>query len=387
MTKPRARMWGLIGLVALVAIIVGGILAFRTAVGVLKGKVVQALGPGSEIKELKVGWSGVEVEGLRIKGSPGWPAKDALRAERVTIVPSLLSLLSGEVQVGSITIDRPYVSALRTRDGRLQVVPSLLTRRDTRSQAPGKATNGASSPTVTLSRITLKEGVVELFDATVARPPLKIRMEQIQASVRNVVTPTLEGKTNFDLTGVVKGVQQDGRATVSGWAEVMSKDSSVKLRLRSVDLVAFQPYLSKAAETRLRKGALDLDLDSRVEKKQLNAPGRVVITDLEFTREGGTFMGVPTSAVVGVLKDQDDKIEIDFVIEGDIDNPRFSLNEYFAKRVGSAFAGSIHEVEALGRKALEEASRETVKEVGKSSKGAEGVLKEVEGLFGGSKKK
>lgn len=387
MTKPRARMWGLIGLVALVAIIVGGVLAFRTAVGVLKGKVVQALGPGSEIKELKVGWSAVEVEGLRIKGSPGWPAKDALRAERVIIVPSLLSLLSGDVQVGSITIDRPYVSALRTRDGRLQIVPSLLTRRDTKSQAPGKATEKASSPTVTLSRITLKEGVVELFDATVARPPLKIRMEQIQASVRNVVTPTLEGKTNFDLTGVVKGVQQDGRATVSGWAEVMSKDSSVKLRLRSVDLVAFQPYLSKAAETRLRKGALDLDLDSRVEKKQLNAPGRVVISNLEFAQGGGTFMGVPTSAMVSALKDKDDKIEVDFVIKGDIDNPRFSLNEYFAKRVGSALVGSIRGVEALGRKALEEASRETVKELGESSKGAEGVLKEVEGLFGGSKKK
>ncbi|MFQ5988607.1 MAG: DUF748 domain-containing protein [Candidatus Methylomirabilales bacterium] len=379
MTKPRARMWGLIGLVALVAIIVGGILAFRTAVGVLKGKVVEALGPGSEIKELNVGWSGVEVEGLRIKGRPGWPAKDALRAERVVIVPSLLSLLSGKVRVGSITINRPYVSALRTRDGRLQIVPSLLTQRDTKSEAPGKATNGASAPTVTLSRITLKDGVVELFDATVARPPLKIRMEQIQASVRNVVTPTLEGKTQFDITGVVKGVQQDGRATVSGWAEVVSKDSSVNLRLRSVDLVAFQPYLSKAAETRLRKGALDLDLDSRVDKKQLHAPGKVVITNLEFTRDGGTFMGVPTSTVVGVLKDKDDKIEVDFVIEGDIDNPRFSLNEYFAKRVGAAFAGSIHGVEALTRK--------TLKETGGTHREVEGVLKQYKGVFGGTKKK
>ncbi len=376
MANGRAKMWGLIGLVVLVAVVVGGALAFRTAVGVLKGKVVQALGPGSEIKELSVGWSGVEVQGLRIKGTPGWPAKDALRAERVVIVPSLLSLLSGRVQVGSITVDRPYVSVLRTRDGRLQVVPTLLAQRDTEQQASG---NGSTSaPTVTLSRITLQDGVVELFDATVARPPLKIRMEQIQASIRNVVTPTLEGKTKFTLAGVVKGVQQDGRATVSGWAEVVSKDSSVKVRLRSVDLVTFQPYLSKAAETRLRKGALDLDLDSRVSKKRLNAPGRVVISDLEFARGGGTFMGVPASAVVSTLKNKDDKIEVDFVIEGDIDNPRFSLNEYFAKRVGSALVGSIQGAEAV-EKALEA--------TGESGKEAEGVLREVQGLFGGPKKK
>ncbi|MFQ5802760.1 MAG: DUF748 domain-containing protein [Candidatus Methylomirabilales bacterium] len=378
MANGKAKMWGLIGLVVLVALVVGGALAFRTAVGVLKGKVVQALGPGSEIKQLSVGWSGVEVQGLRIMGTPGWPAKDALRAERVTIVPSLLSLLSGRVQVGSINIDRPYVSALRTRDGRLQIVPTLLAQGNAKQQTPGKGASGASTPSVTLSRITLQEGVVELFDATVARPPLKIRMEQIQASIRNVVTPTLEGKTKFDLAGVVKGIQQDGRATVSGWAEVVSKDSSVKLQLRSVDLVAFQPYLSKAAETRLRKGVLDLDLDSRVSKKRLNAPGKVVISSLEFARGGGTFMGVPTSAVVGTLKDKDDKIEVDFVIEGDIDNPRFSLNEYFAKRVGSALVGSVQGVKAV-EKALEA--------TGESGKEAEGVLQEVERLFGGPKKK
>lgn len=379
MADGRAKMWGLIGLVVLVALVVGGALAFRTAVGVLKGKVVQALGPGSEIKELSVGWSGVELEGLRIKGSPGWPTKDALRAERVVIVPSLLSILSGRVQVGSITIDRPYVSALRTRDGRLQVVPTLLAQRDTKQQAPAKGAGGTSAPSVTLSRITLQDGVVELFDATVGRPPLKIRMEQIQASIRNVVTPTLEGKTKFDLAGVVKGVQQDGRATVSGWAEVVSKDSSVKLRLRSVDLVTFQPYLSKAAETRLQKGALDLDLDSLVSRKRLNAPGRVVISDLAFARGGGTFMGVPTSAVVSTLKDKDDKIEVNFVIEGDIDNPRFSLNEYFAKRVGSALVGSIGGVKGV-EKILEETGGETGKEAGK-------VLKQFEGVFGGSEKK
>jgi hypothetical protein len=145
-----------------------------------------------------------------------------------------------------------------------------------------------------------------------------------------------------------------------------------------VDLVTFQPYLSKAAETRLRKGALDLDLDSRVSKKRLHAPGRVVISDLEFARGGGTFMGVPASAVVSTLKNKDDKIEVDFVIEGDIDNPRFSLNEYFAKRVGSALVGSIQGAEAVG-KALEA--------TGESGKEAEGVLREVQGLFGGPKKK
>src|SRR5574341_1091564 len=101
MESRRVKKWALVSLVLLVVLIVGGIVGFRMALGILKGKVVEALGPGSDIAELRVGWSAVEVVGLRIKGPQGWPAPDTLRAERVEIVPSLRSLLSGQIRIGS----------------------------------------------------------------------------------------------------------------------------------------------------------------------------------------------------------------------------------------------------------------------------------------------
>ncbi|MCI0483834.1 MAG: DUF748 domain-containing protein [candidate division NC10 bacterium] len=389
MAGGKAKRWAIIGIVLLLVLLVGGIFAFRAAVGILKGKVVEALGPGSEIRELRVGWSAVEVEGLRITGGPGWPAADALRAERVIIVPSLRSLLTGEVRVRSITVVKPYLSALRTREGKLLVVPSLL-ERPAKPQAPGAAAPGAPAQAVAISRITLRDGAVELFDATVAKPPLKIRLEQVQASVEDVVAPTLTGKSPFSISGVIKGVKQDGRGTASGWADVATKDSSVKLELRSVDLVAFQPYLAKAGDVRLDKGALDLNLDSQVRQNHLRAPGRAVISDLQFAPGGGplgTFMGVPQGAVVTYLKDKSNKIDVPFVIEGDINNPRFSLNEFFATRVAEAVAGTLgvsfkelpQRLEGVGLKALEE--------TGKTGKAPEGALKELKGIFGGEKKK
>jgi hypothetical protein len=69
---------------------------------------------------------------------------------------------------------------------------------------------------------------------------------------------------------------RDGRATVAGWAEIATKDSSVKTQLRSVDLVALQAYLIKADETGVRKGTLNLDLESDVSKNRLKAPGKVI---------------------------------------------------------------------------------------------------------------
>lgn len=298
------------------------------------------------------------------------------------IVPSLRSLLSDQIRIGSITVVRPYLSMLRTREGKLRVVPSLLER----APAKGKAAAGPPARRVAIARIELEDGVVELFDATVAQPPLKIRLEKLEASVRDVLVPALTGKSRFDMAAIVKGVQRDGRAKVAGWLEAATKDSSVKMELRSLDMVAFQPYLSKASETRVQRGRLDLDLQSDVSKNRLRAPGRVTISDLEFSPAHGaldTFMGLPRSGVVSFLKNKDDKIAVNFLLEGDINNPQFTLNEAFATRVASSLAetlgvsirGVAEGVGGLGRKGAEA--------VGETAKGLGGALQQ---LFGGQKK-
>jgi hypothetical protein len=45
-----------------------GISDFRVALGILHEKVVGALGLESEIHDIQVGWTGVDIVGLRIKG-------------------------------------------------------------------------------------------------------------------------------------------------------------------------------------------------------------------------------------------------------------------------------------------------------------------------------
>ncbi|HTU01543.1 MAG TPA: DUF748 domain-containing protein [Candidatus Sulfotelmatobacter sp.] len=348
-------------LVILLGLILAGAVGYRIAAGLLKGKVAAALGPGSEIQDLRVGWSGVEVVGLRIRGPQGWPAADSFRAERVRIRPRLRGLVTGSIQVGSITAVKPYLSMLRTRDGKLRVLPSLLER-------PARQGASVAAPVhqVRIGRVVLEDGVVELFDATAAEPPLKIRVEQIQASIRDLLVPELTPKSRLELAGVVKGVQHDGSIKVAGWIQMATKDSSITTELRGVDLVAFQPYLASRAETRVEKGTLDFDLASEVTRQRLRAPGKLVLSNLEFAPTQGaldTFMGVPRGAVVAFLRDRQNRIAINFTIEGDLANPRFSLNEAFTTRLASSLAehlglslrGLAKGMGGLGRNGVEEA--------------------------------
>jgi hypothetical protein len=366
----KATRWVLL-LLGLGVLVAGGLVAVRAASGVLRGRLVAALGPGAQVRALRLGWTGVEVEGLRLGASPEWPVPDALRAERVAVGLRWWSLLTSQVRVDTVTVVRPYLSAVRARDGEVDVVPSL--RRD---PAPGLAP-ALPAPTraVAIARITVRDGALDLFDASLGSPPLRIRLEEIQATVAGMVAPSMTGKVDFDVTAVVRGTRDDGQAYVVGWVEPVSGDASVRSRFRRLDLAALQPYFASGVEARVERGTLDLDLDSEIQRQRLQAPGRAVITDLAFgpaqsPRE--TFLGVPRDAVLRFLRSRHERIDVSFVLEGDVANPQFTLREELATRLavapagelGVSVEGAVQAVRELARRALEAPAGAT-KDVGR----------------------
>lgn len=330
-----SRRWLVVAPLALLLAVVVLIAAWFAAAQLLKGRIEQALGADAQVARIELGWSGVTIEGLRLPAPrSGWPAADQLRAARVVVVPQLRDLLSGSVRIASVSVEDGYLSLLRTRDGRLVVLPGLL-------DPATRRRDGASLPQIEIGEVRLRGAVVELYDGSVRRPPHKLRLERIEATLSDLRLPALTGSSRLAASGVVKGVRHDGRVELGGRMELASRESELELRLRGVDLIVLQPYLIKASETGVRRGSLDLTLHSTVRGRRLHAPGILVLSGLELSSGGGTFMGMPQQLVVAALKDRGDRIEIEFTLAGDLDDPRFSLNESFAVRVAAAVAESL----------------------------------------------
>jgi hypothetical protein len=351
------KRWQVFALALVIIIGLGVAAGYRAGTRLLQGKILEALGPSSRLAELKVNWFSIELMGLSIDGPRGWPASRTLEAERVTITPDLRSLLTDKIRISSIIIDKPYVSMLRT-PGKLVMVPSL-------TESYVNKTRRESATSVVISTIEIKNGVIEVYDATVSRPPLKTRIEQIAAAIRDVSAPA-ESNTRFELAGIVKGINRDGTAKVTGWVGPGARDSSSQIVLDTVDLVALQPYLVKTHEARVSKGTLDLNLDSSVRNHNLNGKGTVVLRHLEFAPSSGffdTFVGLPRNAVISFLKDNNEAIAVDFILKGNTSEPSFSLNESLSTRIATAMAGELgvsirsvaEGIGTLGRKGVEEA--------------------------------
>lgn len=342
----RAKRYAIIAAVTLVLLVALLLVGAHFATQALKEKVEQALGPTGEVREMVVGLTAIELRGVRIRAPQGWPAGDTMRAERVVVVPDLRDLLSAKVRVQRITIESAYLSILRTREGRVRLVPSLL------ETAAGKPDKGADKSgkkeaggvPVSINTIELRDGVVEFFDASIRQPAHKLRLEQINANIGNLSLPGLGGRISLAVDGIVKGVQRDGKLNLNGWLELADKNSQLSTKLRGVDMVAFQPYLLKSAETGVRKGSLDLDLSSEVRKNIMHAPGTITLSGLELEPGAGpfeTFMGMPRSAILATMKNKKDQINVQFALDGDLGDPKFSLNGSFLKQVGSTIAQTL----------------------------------------------
>lgn len=332
--KPRLSRLAAIAAVLLALLGAGGYAGYRLALQRLQLAIEQGLGPRASIGALRLGIGGVEIERLEIRAQAGaWPASEELRAERIRIVPAFASLFGSDGwHLASITVEGGYLSALRTKGGRLRLLPALLET----------STHGAL-PRLAIDELRLVDGTLELYDGSIRQPPYRLRIEQLQARAGPLVLPALDTPLQLALQGVLKGVRHHGRIAVEGELTPATRDAQLGAHLAGVDLLVLQPYLLAVADAGVRRGRLDLELRARIAKMRLHAPGTVTLTDLELASGPGVlarFAGVPRQAVIAAMQ-RDGRIRIDFALDGRLDDPAFSLNENLATRIASGLAESL----------------------------------------------
>lgn len=316
-------------------------LCYRVALRELRTQVLSALGPDSEVGEIDLTFRAVRIAGLRLKAPRGWPTRDALRAEEITVVPALTSLLTGTVRIARVDVNRAYLAVLRDPAGRTHILPGL---RERASNAGGGNAKGAARRAVIVDEVRIAASTLAFFDADVRSPPLELRLTDVDARVTALHLPDLNDKSEVRLSARLPGAAgQPGTLAIGGWTAFGSRDAVLKVTMRDAAAASLEPYLVRKAETGVRRGALDLDLDARVTAARVSAPGALKLRNLELSAQGGigTFMGLPRDNVLALLREKDGAITIPFTIEGSIEDPRFALDEAFKTRVGVATAVTL----------------------------------------------
>lgn len=307
------------------------------ALHLARARLITALGETGTVGEIRATLTGIEIDQLHIRASQrGWPGQDELSARRVLIRPDLRMLFAGEIILSSIRIEDASLTVLRTRQG-MQILPALLGSKKTAnsaSQSGPRNTADESGIAVRIGRIELVDSRIDFHDTTLARPQ-RIPLDELALTLDDLNLPAMKNRTPLSLQARVAG---RGKLAVKGWLVPADLESDLSLTLDDVPLKLVEPYLFKQQIGEVKAGRLALKLDARVEKRRLKAPGHMRLSNVEL----GGLAGLTREATAafarsrGVDADTSRPVDMDFTLQGNLDDGSFSLNDAIYRQAGVA---------------------------------------------------
>ncbi|WP_250514037.1 DUF748 domain-containing protein [Caballeronia sp. INDeC2] len=340
----RGALWAIGIVVALVVVAIGG---WLFVVHQMKERIIETLGPNGSVEEIDVGFGHVTLSRVRLRGPKDWPASDAMRAERIVLDVDMHSLIAKPVHLRSVSVDNYYLSIVRSADGRVRILPGLReTAQEANATPDSKEREEHAREEKLIDRVSFERGSMEFFDGSVQNPPYRVLIGDARATVDHIHLPALNDRTELSMTGSIKGPSHTGNVTWAGWMVIANKDSQTRVTWRNVDVATLDPYLLKKAGARaaVTGGTIDLSIDSTVKDYRIHAPGTLTLNHLQISETGNpldTFLSIPTKAAIAALKDRKEQIKLDFVLEGDLRDPKFSLSESLSKKLAAGFAKAL----------------------------------------------
>lgn len=335
--QKTRRRWSLVVLAIIVVGAVAIVAGLHFAARSVKDGLLDALGPNSDIADVKVGFTSVTISGIQVRAPKDWPTKNALTAERLVVVPRLKELISGRLEISSITIENGYIAAIRAKEGGgIKILPDM-TEQANNEKGPREKRKA------TIQEVFLRSCTLEFHDHTLTGWK-KLRIENVDGQVKDIRLPELGGRTMLDLKAAMKGPNHLGTATIKGWIEVASKNSEIQLQVRNVDLGLFEPYVVKVTKAGIDRGTFNLDLHVNVRDNVLQAPGTLTLAGLELKTGTSAFSGLsnlPRRAVLAALEDDHDRTTIHFELKGNLDNPSFSLTDSITRKAAAAMIKAL----------------------------------------------
>ena len=372
MAMSKGKRWAIAAGGVLLVLIVVAVGALQFAQREVKERIIAALGPLGSAESIRVGLTSVHLTNVLLKAPPNWPAGDPLRADEITITPDIRDLLARRMHIRSVVVRGFDIAVLRSKDGAIRLMPNLRQSINGPINGSDDEASGAATPSSReklVDHVSFEQGNFHFYDMTVGPPAFKVTVSNANATVDHLHLPALTEPTNVSVTGSIKGPTHTGTVSFGGWIKIASKDSQTTSTLRGVDVVMLDPYLLKktGAKAQVAGGTVDLTVDSTVRNYQLHAPGTVTIHHLQLADSDNpldTFMSIPTKAAIAALKTHNGDITVHFVLDGNLRDPKFSVQESLMTRLGTGFAKAM----GVSVEGVAKGAGETVKGLGNALK-------------------
>ena len=258
-------------------------------------------------------------------------AKNFLNLERVTLsAPFLKAHLNKERELNLSSLVKKSESEKAQKADAKQVAP-----KNEKPVEAAKPQKKEGEFDFAIKNILVENGDVDFSDASLFMP-FATKITKLEGVLMDIdsTRPTMGtfegvvGKSGFSKIGL-KLLPYDPK-----------KSTEVKFSFKGIDLVDVTPYSGQFLGYKIEKGKLNLTLNYDVKDSKLNGSNVVNLDTLTLGEkvESKDAVNLPLSLAISILSDQNNQINIDLPVTGDLNDPDFKYGGIVWEAVKKLFA-------------------------------------------------
>jgi uncharacterized protein involved in outer membrane biogenesis len=252
---------------------------------------------------------------------------DPILGWKAMTVPRLTAT-QDRLRIGAVTLDGLDSKLVIFKDRSINL--TRLLKREGAPEAPAAKASDAPAYRVDVERVHVSNGEMDFSDLSLALP-FSARIHDLKGDVVGLsskpdAAAQLELDGAVDEFGLARAVGQINLSDPTGHTDI-------KVVFRNVEMTTLTPYSATFAGRKIESGKLSLDLDYKVEKRQLAGDNQIVMDKLTLGERvaSPTALNLPLDLAIAILQDSDGKIDLGLPVSGSLDDPKFGFGQIIWK--------------------------------------------------------
>ncbi|MDR1999933.1 MAG: DUF748 domain-containing protein [Zoogloeaceae bacterium] len=190
------------------------------------------------------------------------------------------------------------------------------------TEAPAPDTSSSAPYEVVITRLRLTDGRLAFADRSLILP-FSANINKLKGNVDRLGNLHERGRLTLD-----GEVDDYGLMRASGSINLFDPASfmDIAVAFRNVDIPRLTPYSATFVGRRIDAGKLSLDLQYKINQRQLAGNNQIIIDSLTLGErvESPQAADLPLELAIALLQDSDGRIDLGIPVSGNLDDPEFS---------------------------------------------------------------
>ena len=251
-----------------------------------------------------------------------------------------ISFAKNDLDITGVSLNSPFIKAHLSKEREFNL--SKIVKEDKNKAKEEKkpepkkvASKKEDELNFRVKNFTLKNGEVDFSDSSLFMP-FATKISKLNGKLSDIEK---KRPSSGEFQGVV-GKNGFSKITAKLFPFELKQNTEIKLDFKDIDLVNVTPYSGQFVGYKIKKGKLNLNLKYSVADSKLNGSNFINFDTLTLGEkvDSKEAVNLPLSLAISILSDENNQINIDLPVEGNLDDPDFKYGGVIWAAVKKLFA-------------------------------------------------